>query len=82
MARRKRRIPKAWIVVDKSSHTRAIQNEKTGKMEGRRFVKGIGDRTRVRRISKGEFAGQVLGRTHPVPIRGDKKKRGTIRRRL
>ncbi len=85
MARKKkRRIPKTWIVVDKQSHTISTRNPETGKLTGRKFVKSVGqsDRTRIRRISKGKYAGQLLGRTPPIKIRASKKARAHLRRRL
>lgn len=80
--KKKRRIPKVWIVIDKKSHTTSTRNQKTGKLTGRKNVKGIGDKTRVRRVSKGIYAGQIFGRTPSIKVKGDRKKRATIRRRV
>lgn len=85
--KKKRRIPKTWIVADKGSFTKSIQHPKTGKMLGRRKIRGRekSDLTHVRRVSKGKYSGIILGRTQAIPIKASSKRRGTtrtIRRRL
>jgi len=84
MAKKKRKtIPKSWIYVDKDYGTKAIQHPKTGKMMGRTKVKGLGDRTAVRRVRTGHpTSGQIMGRTVPIKVRASKKKRGTVRRKI
>lgn len=85
--KKKRRIPKTWIIADKTGITKSIQHPRTGKMMGRRIArKGEkSDGTRVRRVRKGEYAGIILGRTHSIPVKASSKRRGTtrtVRRRL
>ena len=81
--KKKKAIPKKWIYVDKDYGTRAIQSKKTGKMMGRKKVKGVGDRTALRRVKKGHpQSGQIIGRTAPIPVRASSNKRGTVRRKL
>lgn len=85
MAKKRRQIPKAWIYVDRDdTQTLSLRDRETGKMEGRRVVhkREKGDRTFPRRVSKGPYAGEILGRSKAIPVRGDEKKRGAIRRRL
>lgn len=80
---RKRYIPTKYIYIDKDFHTRATRNPRTGKLTGRERVPGRGDSTAVFRIKKGHpLSGEIRGRTEPIPIRGDSKKRGALRRRL
>lgn len=82
MSNKRIRIPKKFIYVDRDFKTRAIQDE-YGKMQGRKRVQGRGDSTAVFRVKKGHpRSGEIFGRTHPISVRGDEKKRGTIRRRL
>ena len=78
-----RGIPSRYIKVGKSFRTVSIR-KKTGKLMGRKTVKGFGDRTTIKRIvRKGSpLDGQIIGRTSPIKIRGDSKKRGTIRRTI
>lgn len=78
---RKRKIPRNLIYVDKSFNTTYTQNKKTGKMTGRKRVSGYGDRTAVLRVKKGEYAGEIVGRT-PTIRRASGRRRGTIVRRL
>jgi hypothetical protein len=82
MARRKKkkRIPKKYIYVDRDFKTTYVQNKKTGKLRGRKSVKGRGDGTAVRRVRKGRYAGHIFGRTKRIPVKGSKKRRGTLRR--
>ena len=78
--KRKRRIPKRFIAIDKISHTTYLQSKKTGRMMGRKRVVGSGDLTRVRRVKKGKYVGMIWGRTSPIKIRGSKNKRGGTRK--
>jgi len=81
--KRKRRISKKYLYVDKDFKTTYIQSKKTGKMVGRKRVKGRGDSTAVLRAKKSHpSAGHIFGRTKPIRVRSSKKKKGTIRRRL
>ena len=83
MAKKKKlKIPKAYIIVDRDFRTRSVRDKETGKFLGRRRVKGYGDRTAVRRVKRGKWSGVILGRTKPIPIRGSNRARGTIRRTL
>ena len=83
MAKKKRKISKSFIYVDRDFGTIATQNPKTGKMTGRKRVGGFGDKTAVRRVKKGHpMSGQIMGRTGPIKVRGSSKKRGTVRRRI
>ena len=82
MAKKKRRIPKAYLYIDKDFGTRSIQHPRTGKMMGRKRVRGKGDSTAVLRVKKGEHIGEIWGRTPPVRVRGSKKARGHLRRNL
>ena len=50
--------------------TKYIQNRKTGKLKGRRAVKGKGDKTGIRRVRK-DF----------ILVKGSSGKRGHIRKR-
>ncbi|KKK93618.1 hypothetical protein LCGC14_2691060, partial [marine sediment metagenome] len=43
---------------------------------------GIGDRTAILRVKKGEHIGEIWGRTPPIKVRASQKKRGTIRRKV
>ena len=80
---KKIKIPKSFIYIDMDYGTRSVQHPKTGKMMGRRKVRGLGDRTAVRRVKKGHASsGQIMGRTAPIKVRASKRKRGTIRRNL
>ena len=83
MTKQKRKIPKAFVYVDKDFKTRATRNPRTGKLTGRETVQGYGDKTAVLRIRKGHSrAGEIIGRTEPILVRGDSQKRGTLRKRL
>ena len=83
MANKKRVIPKKFVYIDKDFKTRATRNPRTGKLTGRETVQGYGDKTAVLRVKKGHSrAGEIMGRTSPIPVRGDSQKRGTIRKRL
>lgn len=69
--------------IDQDFGTVATRNIETGKLTGRKKVSGVGDRTPVRRVSSPKrFAGEIIGRTSPISVRGDSTKRGAIRRRL
>lgn len=83
MARRKskkKRKVKVLLYTDMVYHTVYLQNKKTGRMEGRKYTRGFGDRTAVRRVKSGSMAGQIFGRTTPIPVKGSRKKRGHVRR--
>ncbi len=81
--KKKRKKAKYVVYVDRDFKTRYIQDKKTGRMEGRRGVKGFGDRTAVKRIRKnGPRGGEIVGRTKTIRVRATKRKKGTIRRRL
>ena len=57
---------KVTVWIDYDTSTTFIQNKKTGRMQGRRRVRGLGDRTAVRRVRRdfnGFKEGQILGRT-------------------
>jgi len=82
MAKKKRKISRKLLYIDKDFRTRSIQHPKTGKMRGRKRVPGRGDSTAVFRVKSGPRKGQIFGRTVPIKVRGDSKKRGTTRRRL
>ena len=75
--KRKRKL-KALVYTDQVFRTVAGRDKKTGKFKGRKRVKGFGDRTPVRRVSRGGRAGFILGRGKA--IRGDKRKRAHVRR--
>ena len=82
MVKRKRRIAKAYLYIDKDLRTKSIQ-DKYGKMIGRKRVPGRGDSTAVLRVKKGHpRSGEIFGRTPPILVRGDKKKRAHLRRTL
>lgn len=83
-------IPKRYLKRDKVGKTRFIQNQTTGEMQGRKKVtKGRQDNTRAMRliqnydidkdgkIEDNEIAGTIHGR---AIVKGDNRKRGTIRR--
>jgi len=82
--KKKRRIPKTWIVMDKGSFTRSIQHPETGRMLGRRKIKKRerSDLTHVKRVREGKYSGMILGRTPPIKVRASKNRRGTLRRRI
>ncbi len=80
--KKKRRIPKSFLYVDKDFSTKSVQHPKTGKMQGRVRVKGVGDRTAILRVKKGEHIGEIWGRTKPIKVRGSKKVRGHLRRKI
>jgi hypothetical protein len=90
MVRKIRVIPKSAISNQKIYRTRFIQDSQTGFMLGRSSVKGKGDSTGVRRLKRNVdidgdkkpdyLKGEIVGRTRAV--KGDNKKRGTVRRRL
>lgn len=85
--KKKRRIPKRFIYIDKNDRqTIGTRNKKTGRMTGRRVLKKgeIGDRTfpvRVRGGEKGskKYGGWILGRSPPIKVKGSKNKRGTTK---
>lgn len=80
--KRKRRIARKYVYVDKDFKTKATRNKKTGRLTGRKRVKGRGDSTAVLRVKKSHpSAGHIFGRTKPIRVRAGKKK-GTIRKRL
>lgn len=79
------RVPQKWIYVDRDDkQTLALQDRETGKMKGRRIVhkREKGDRTFPRRVSKGPYAGVILGRSKSVPVRASEGRRGTVRRTI
>ena len=81
MARRKR--IKYKIYIDRDFKTVATRNRETGRLTGRKAVPGFGDKTAVRRVSSPQkYSGEIFGRTHPIPIRGSERNRGSIRRTL
>ena len=81
--KRKRRIPRKYLYVDKDFKTRATRSKKTGRLTGRKKVRGRGDSTAVLRAKKSSpSAGHIFGRTKPIRVRSSKKRKGTIRRRL
>ena len=83
------RLPSRFVRVDRVSGTVAVMNKKSGKLKGRKKVKGKGDTTRVRRVVKdvdvdkdGKVdyrGGTILGRTK-VRVRASKRAKGFIRR--
>lgn len=80
--RKKKRIPKAYLYIDRDFGTMSIQHSKTGKMMGRKRVSGRGDSTAVLRVKKGEHIGEIWGRTAPIKVRGSKKARAHLRRKI
>lgn len=82
MAKRKRRIPKAFVLIDKSSRTKSLQDKSTGRMQGRIRTRSPGDKTHNLRVFKGPFSGQIVGRTPSISVRGSRRARGTLRRKL
>ena len=80
--KKKRKISRKLLYIDKDYKTRAIQNPKTGKMRGRKRVSGRGDSTAVYRVKSGPRKGQIMGRTTPIKVRASKKARAHLRRRL
>jgi len=71
------------IYIDRDFKTVSTRDKETGRLTGRKNVGGFGDRTAIRRVSSpGKYKGQLLGRTHPIQVKGDSRKRGTLRRRL
>jgi len=69
------------LYVDKDFGTVSIRNPRTGKFLGRKSVRGIGDRTAVRRVSAPkEYSGQIMGRTSPISVKGSSRARGYVRR--
>lgn len=78
--KKKLRIPKKFISIDEMSRTTYIQSKKTGKMMGRKKVKAPGDRTHVRRVKEGQYAGIIIGRTTKIKVRGSRTRRGGIRK--
>lgn len=60
-----------YIKKERSYGTTYKQNKKTGRMEGRKSVKGKGDKTGVRRVVK-DF----------IVVRGSPGKRGYVRKRM
>lgn len=78
--RKKKRKVRVFVYTDQVFHTTYLQDKKTGKMRGRKYVKGLGDRTAVRRVRKGPRAGQIFGRTPPIKVRGSRNKRGGVRK--
>ena len=87
---KKLRIPSRFVRVDKVSRTVATMNRKTGKLTGRTRVKGKGDTTRVRRVTRNVdldrdgkpewYGGTSLGRTKKIKVKGSKRARGYIRK--
>ena len=83
----RRNIPSKFIYIDRDDRQTVALRHKSGKLRGRRAVrKGErGDRTFPRRVRGGEHGsaeagGWIMGRSKPV--RGDRMKRGAIRRTL
>ena len=69
--------------VDRDFGTVYLMDKKTGRMKGRKSVKGFGDRTAILRVSSPKkYQGQIMGRTKPIKIRGSKKQRAYVRRTL
>ena len=90
MVVRKIVIPKRYLKRAKQKGTVVLRDRETGQLEGRRAVNsGQGDSTKSQyltvsrdfnkdgKISSGETAGTIHGRSI---VKGDSKKRGTIRR--
>lgn len=78
MARKKFRFE-----IDRSFGTVPVRDKETGRFQGRKGVKGQGDRTTERRVvSPKKYKGEIYGRTSPIPIRGDKRKRAHLRRTI
>ena len=78
MARKKFRFE-----IDRSFGTVPVRDKETGRFRGRKGVKGKGDRTTERRVvSPKKYKGEIYGRTSPIPVRGNARRRGTIRRTL
>lgn len=77
------KVQRRFIYVDKDFKTVSTRNSQTGKLTGRKKVSGRGDSTAVFRVKKGHpRSGEIIGRTHPIPVRASKNRRGTIRKRL
>ena len=82
MAKKKRKI-KYKIYIDRDFGTISTRDKETGRLTGRKSIKGFGDRTAIRRVSSPKkYSGQIFGRTSPIQIRGDKRKRAHLRRTL
>jgi hypothetical protein len=90
MERRKIVIPKRYLKKDRTGKTIYIQSKSTGQMQGRKSViKSRQDNTRSMRLTQdfdinrnkkiedNEVAGTIHGRGI---VKGDNRKRGTIRR--
>ncbi len=75
--KKKRIVPKAYIYVEKTSRTVATRNKKTGRLTGRKKTRSPGDRTRVRRVTKGKYKGHIFGRS--TRVRASAKRKGTRR---
>jgi len=71
------------VYIDRDFKTVSTRNPETGKLTGRKNIGGLGDRTAIRRVSSPKkYKGWLMGRTPPIPVRGDERKRGTLRRSL
>ena len=80
-------IPGRYIVINSATHTKAIRG-KGGRFKGRVYVRGVGDRTKIRQVKQdidvdkdGTIdyqGGEIVGRT-PRAIRASKRARGYIR---
>lgn len=80
--KKKSKIPKRFIYIDRDFGTRATRDKKTGKLTGREKVSGFGDKTAIFRVKKDhKRSGQIIGRTSPIKVRASSKKRGTTRLR-
>lgn len=74
------------LYIDRDdTQTVATRNSETGRLTGRRVIRKRerGDKTFPRRVSSPKkYAGEIMGRSQAIQVRGDSEKRGTIRRRL
>lgn len=85
----KKLIPVRYIQREQSFGTVGTRDKTSGRMTGRKAVKGRGDSTGVRRLKHNVdidkdgdidyFSGQIIGRTDPYPVRGSSKRRGSMR---
>ena len=75
----KRVISKRLIRIDRVYGTRYIQSKRTGKLLGRKSVRGYGDKTAVRRERK---TGRIFGRTSKIKVRSSNRAKGYTRRTL
>jgi hypothetical protein len=86
---KKKIIPVRYITNEQSFGTIGTR-DKFGRMTGRKSVPNSkSDRTGVRRLNHDvdfdhdgnpEYVkGQIIGKTHPYPVRGSSKRRGSLR---